>query len=152
MYRIINQEFHYQFLRLLWLWTLKTGMEDGKYQQYGAIEFLPFAQVSSHEHFESLWGSYLDFPRGGSRAAATSKMEYFVIIVNGFQPLNIITKRSNWMLQQPQVRLYFHNLFLWLYRIDSFSLEVIKGKKRCSGNLDKIFTKYMQGELIFKWS
>ena len=29
-----------------------------------------------------------------SRAAATSKMERFVIIVNGFQPLTIITKRS----------------------------------------------------------
>ena len=32
--------------------------------------------------------------RGGSRAAATSKMERFVIIANGFQPLTIITKRS----------------------------------------------------------
>ena len=32
--------------------------------------------------------------RGGSRAAATSKMERFVIIVNGFQPLTVITKRS----------------------------------------------------------
>ena len=32
--------------------------------------------------------------RGGSRPAATSKMERFVIIVNGFQPLTIITKRS----------------------------------------------------------
>ena len=31
---------------------------------------------------------------GRSRAAATSKMERFVIIVNGFQPLTIITKRS----------------------------------------------------------
>ena len=34
------------------------------------------------------------FSRGGSRAAATSKMERFVIINNGFQPLAIITKRS----------------------------------------------------------
>ena len=32
--------------------------------------------------------------RGGSRAAATSKMERFVIIVNGFKPLTISTKRS----------------------------------------------------------
>ena len=32
--------------------------------------------------------------RGGSRTAATSKMELFVIIVNGFQPLTIITKCS----------------------------------------------------------
>ena len=32
--------------------------------------------------------------RGGSRTAATSKMERFVMIVKGFQPLTIITKRS----------------------------------------------------------
>ena len=32
--------------------------------------------------------------RGGSRAAATSKMERFVIIVNGWEPLTIITKSS----------------------------------------------------------
>ena len=32
--------------------------------------------------------------KDGSRTAATSKMELFVIIVNGFQPLNIITKCS----------------------------------------------------------
>ena len=32
--------------------------------------------------------------RGGSRATATSKMEHFVIIVNDFQPLTIITKCS----------------------------------------------------------
>ena len=31
--------------------------------------------------------------RGGSKAAATAKMERFVIIVNGFQSLTIITKR-----------------------------------------------------------
>ena len=32
--------------------------------------------------------------RDGSRAAATFKMECFVIIVNGFQPLTIIWKHS----------------------------------------------------------
>ena len=32
--------------------------------------------------------------RGGSRTTATSKMEHFVTIVNGFKPLTIITKRS----------------------------------------------------------
>ena len=32
--------------------------------------------------------------RGGSRTAATSKMECLVIIVNGFQPLTAMTKRS----------------------------------------------------------
>ena len=32
--------------------------------------------------------------RGGSRTAATSKMELFVVIVNGWEPLIIITKWS----------------------------------------------------------
>ena len=32
--------------------------------------------------------------RGGSRTAASSKMKRFVIIVNGFQPLTVIAKRS----------------------------------------------------------
>ena len=32
--------------------------------------------------------------RGGSRTAATSKMEHFVMIVNGWKPLTIITKYS----------------------------------------------------------
>ena len=32
--------------------------------------------------------------RGGSRVAATSKIEQFMVIDNGFQPLTIITKRS----------------------------------------------------------
>ena len=31
---------------------------------------------------------------GGSRTAATCKMEHFVIIVNGWKPLTIITKSS----------------------------------------------------------
>ena len=48
--------------------------------------------------FELLFTSSLfhlpDCLRGGSKAAATSKMERFVIIVNGWKPLTIITKRS----------------------------------------------------------
>ena len=39
-------------------------------------------------------GKYKSIPRDGSRTAAASKMELFVIIVNGFQPLTIITKCS----------------------------------------------------------
>ena len=35
-----------------------------------------------------------NMPRGGSRAATASKMECFVIIVNGWKPLTIITKQS----------------------------------------------------------
>ena len=43
----------------------------------------------------SVWGSGSQGSRrGGSRAAATSKMECFVIIVNCSKPLTIITKRS----------------------------------------------------------
>ena len=34
------------------------------------------------------------FSRGGSRTAATSKMELLVIILNSFQLLTIITKNS----------------------------------------------------------
>ena len=34
------------------------------------------------------------YTRGGSRAAATAKMECFVIIVNDWKPLIIITKHS----------------------------------------------------------
>ena len=37
---------------------------------------------------------HLKISRGGSRAAVTFKMECFVIIANGWKPLNIITKRS----------------------------------------------------------
>ena len=36
----------------------------------------------------------LSISRGGSRSAEKSKMERFVILVAGFQPLTIITKRS----------------------------------------------------------
>ena len=45
-------------------------------------------KLLKHTHKHSI------IARGGSRTAATSKMERFVIIVNGFQPLTIITKRS----------------------------------------------------------
>ena len=38
--------------------------------------------------------SYSQGTRGGSRTAATSKMERFMIIVNGWNSLTIITKRS----------------------------------------------------------
>ena len=38
--------------------------------------------------------TFLSWNRGGSRTAATSKMEHFVIIVNSWKPLTIITKSS----------------------------------------------------------
>ena len=46
-------------------------------------------------HLRCMTGFWMRlYIRGGSRTAATSKMELFVIIVNGFQPLTIITKCS----------------------------------------------------------
>ena len=47
------------------------------------------ALVTSNRH---LFFSHLIASRGGSRTVATSKMEHFVIIVNGWKPLTIITK------------------------------------------------------------
>ena len=41
-------------------------------------------------HQKRLGMSFNIDTRSGSRAAATSKMEYFVIIVNGFQPLRYV--------------------------------------------------------------
>ena len=43
---------------------------------------------------DSNFGIITSILRGGSRAAATSKMGHFVIIVNGCKPLAIITKHS----------------------------------------------------------
>ena len=48
----------------------------------------------SFQNFKELYIFRFKSSRSGSRAAATSKMERFAIIVNGFQPLTIITKRS----------------------------------------------------------
>ena len=36
----------------------------------------------------------LCYSRGGSRTVATSKMDRFLIIVNGWKPFTIITKRT----------------------------------------------------------
>ena len=46
------------------------------------------------EENPSMFREMLDIIRGGSRAAATSKMESFVTIVNGFQHTTIITRHS----------------------------------------------------------
>ena len=56
------------------------------------IEHLYTMIIVITNNFISLKTSFLW--RGGSRTAATSKMECFVIIVNGWKPLTIITKHS----------------------------------------------------------
>ena len=59
----------------------------------GSSDFPSNSKEDPPFHCTAFYFSCTDY-RGGSRAAATSKMERFVIIVNGFQPLTIITKRS----------------------------------------------------------
>ena len=60
--------------------------------------------------------------RGGSRAAATSKMEHFMVIVNSFQPLTIITKRSILDVAAAQIRLC-KSLFI------SFDIALLESAK-----------------------
>ena len=65
---------------------------------------------------------YVPVTRCGSRAAATSMMERFVIIVNGFQPLTIITKCSILdvvaVLDPPLVTVYFLVKIYHQYKVD----------------------------------
>ena len=56
--------------------------------------FISFLDSQTHSTLTMHLCEYALHGRGGSRAAATSKMERFLIMVNGFQPLTIITKRS----------------------------------------------------------
>ena len=57
-------------------------------------------QTSQHEiaGYFDIFDRSLMISRGGSRTAATSKMERFVIIVNGSRYLSQST--PSWMLQQ----------------------------------------------------
>ena len=68
---------------------------------YGTSLYLKYNHIFRHQKLQygclfdkggSLY--FLTWETGGSRAAATSKMDCVVIIVNGFQPLNIIPKHS----------------------------------------------------------
>ena len=77
--------------------------------------------------------------RGGSRTAALSKMERFMIIVNGFQTLTIITKRSILdvaaVLDPPLmilVLLLDYSIFLYMafYQICLFFVEVVTQEKK----------------------
>ena len=61
--------------------------------------------------------------RGGSSAAATSKMECFVIIVNGWKPLTIITKHS--ILDDAAALDPSLSLSVWLSWMDLFNACLI---------------------------
>ena len=62
--------------------------------------------------------------RSGYRTAATSKMECFVIIVNGWKPLTIITKRSILDVQQSYIRLWLELLLLLELLLELIKLSV----------------------------
>ena len=94
--------------------------------------------------------------RGGSRTAGTSKMERFVITVNGWKPLTIITKRSILdvaaVLNLPLV-FYFDNPFIdqsssfnvflsCLYQMFDFTMTW--------GSLDNTKTTILVHQLNFK--
>ena len=73
--------------------------------------------------------------RGGSRTAATSKMEHFVIIVNTFQTLTIDTKRS--ILDVAAV-LYLPLIFCLCIILFRFLLEfycIIRSKEAATGSV-----------------
>ena len=79
--------------------------------------------------------SQIFYSEGGSRTAATSKIERCVIIVNGFQPLTIITKRSILdvaaALDPPLINppifggKHFANPWIWLLVIVGFDAKKI---------------------------
>ena len=58
---------------------------------HSTSDFANVFMMQSKKNFDS---DNEQISRGGSRTAATSKMEHFVIIANGFQPLTIVTKHS----------------------------------------------------------
>ena len=58
------------------------------------ILFAPFMFLFYSPNVEPFWYKFIFRSQRRIRTAATSKMERFVIIVNGFQSLTIITKRS----------------------------------------------------------
>ena len=70
--------------------------------------------------------------RGGSRAAATSKMESFMIIVNGFHQLTIITKRSILdvavALDPPLTTLLLHSNEIFKWNSLNYSGNIVDGR------------------------
>ena len=64
--------------------SIRKSRSLGVYEQKILQLVLPYSAIQLHQ-----------YSRGGSRTATTSKMEGFVIIVNGQKPLTIITKRSS---------------------------------------------------------
>ena len=93
---------------------LTIGMRSSKNSNHCQILFQIFlwkwTECAIFFHSFNIFVLSSNISRGGSRAAATSKMECFVIIVNGWKPLTIITKRSildvTAALDQPVISIY----------------------------------------------
>ena len=71
---------------------LRQSMLSGAAKNSQNGNFPGFIDQKQTKKIWQIWSNFTT--RGGSQAAATSKMERFVIIVNGWKPLTIITKRS----------------------------------------------------------
>ena len=71
---------------------IKNSVYKNQLQTFHKIINLVLNNSSTINHFilKVLFHFYYNLIRGGSRAAATSKMERLVIIVNGWKPLTII--------------------------------------------------------------
>ena len=85
---------------ILWLWKIIVSalplleIETGCFRMSHGQSII---QKNPHQGMKTsmtLTQILIPIIRGKYRAAARSKMERFVIIVNSFQPLTIITKRS----------------------------------------------------------
>ena len=81
-------------IQIISMWSVDKSLKWWGNKAKGRIAHFWKCRVlkpcSRDEHILKLRGL---ITTGGSRTAATSKMEHFVITVNGFQPLTIITKR-----------------------------------------------------------
>ena len=76
------------------LWTNASGTARRNKKKQGRGRLFHFWNGYCKKTLEAKKYTMSKRARGGSRTAATSKMEHFLIIVNGWKPLTIITKNS----------------------------------------------------------
>ena len=84
---------HFLFSSISFLISLFLIFLENVLQLNLVLDFLPVLKVLNVQLVLFLDLQLLLF-RGGSRTAAPSKMEHYVMIANGWKPLTIITKRS----------------------------------------------------------
>ena len=106
------------------------------------------ADTLDHTMCINIDGSFLN-NRGGSRTAVTSKMGHFVIIVNGWKPLTIITK---WPILDvaavldPPLEFWHWEICLWLDWICRY-FQILKGH---NSSIVKHMRKLMKMLLLYK--